>query len=58
MGISEKQADNIVSTRPFKSLDDLLKVNGMGPKLLKRCATRSICVLSAPLREPVWQQEI
>jgi DNA uptake protein ComE-like DNA-binding protein len=35
-GISRKLAEEIVSARPFKSLDDLLKVKGMGPKLLNK----------------------
>jgi len=35
-GISKKLAEDIVSARPFKSLDDLLKVKGMGPKLLQK----------------------
>jgi len=35
-GISKKLAEDIVSARPFKSLDDLLKVKGMGPKLLRK----------------------
>ena len=35
-GISRKLAEDIVSARPFKSLDDLLKVKGMGPKLLQK----------------------
>jgi competence ComEA-like helix-hairpin-helix protein len=35
-GISRKLAEDIVSARPFKSLDDLLKVKGMGPKLLHK----------------------
>ncbi len=35
-GISKNLAENIVSTRPFSSLDELLKVKGMGEKLLER----------------------
>ncbi|KJV08122.1 hypothetical protein VZ94_00225 [Methylocucumis oryzae] len=35
-GISKNLAENIVSTRPFSSLDELLKVKGMGEKLLAR----------------------
>ena len=35
-GISRKLAEDIVSARPFKSLDELLKVKGMGPKLLQK----------------------
>lgn len=35
-GISEKLAHNIVATRPFESLDALLKVKGMGVKLLEK----------------------
>jgi len=35
-GISKKLADHIVSARPFKSLDDLLKVKGVSPKLLRK----------------------
>ncbi|MGR8999231.1 MAG: ComEA family DNA-binding protein [Gammaproteobacteria bacterium] len=35
-GISKKLAENIDAARPFKSLDEVLKVKGMGPKLLKK----------------------
>jgi len=35
-GISRKLADNIVAARPFKSLDDLLRVKGMGARLLAK----------------------
>ncbi len=35
-GISEKLAHNIVATRPFESFDALLKVKGMGVKLLEK----------------------
>jgi DNA uptake protein ComE-like DNA-binding protein len=35
-GISKKLAENIEAARPFKSLDEVLKVKGMGPKLLKK----------------------
>lgn len=32
-GVSKKLAENILSARPFESLEDVLKVKGMGPKL-------------------------
>jgi competence ComEA-like helix-hairpin-helix protein len=35
-GISAKLARAIVDGRPFASFDDLLKVKGMGPKLLEK----------------------
>ena len=35
-GISGKLAERIVASRPFKTLDDLMRVSGMGPKLLKK----------------------
>jgi DNA uptake protein ComE-like DNA-binding protein len=34
-GISKKVAENIVAARPFESVDDVLKVKGVGAKLLK-----------------------
>lgn len=35
-GISGKLAENIVASRPFASLDEVLKVKGMGEKLLRK----------------------
>ncbi|MDD5321941.1 MAG: helix-hairpin-helix domain-containing protein [Methylococcales bacterium] len=35
-GISSKLAENIDAARPFESLDEVLKVKGMGPKLWKK----------------------
>lgn len=35
-GVSKKLAENIVSERPFESFMDVLKVKGMGPKLLEK----------------------
>lgn len=35
-GISRKLADNIVAARPFGSLDDLLRVKGIGARLLAK----------------------
>lgn len=35
-GVSKKLAKNIVATRPFSTLDDVLKVKGMGAKLLQK----------------------
>jgi competence ComEA-like helix-hairpin-helix protein len=35
-GISNKVAENIVAARPFASLDELLKVKGVGAKLLEK----------------------
>lgn len=35
-GMSSKLAENIIAERPFTSLDALLKVKGMGPKLLAK----------------------
>ena len=35
-GISRKLAENIVAKRPFESPDELLKVKGMGAKLLEK----------------------
>jgi hypothetical protein len=35
-GISNKLAENIDAARPFESLDEVLKVKGMGPKLWKK----------------------
>lgn len=35
-GLNRKLAAEIVKARPFKSLDDLLKVRGIGPKTLTR----------------------
>jgi competence ComEA-like helix-hairpin-helix protein len=35
-GIGEKTADSIIEARPFKTLDDLGKVQGIGPKSLAK----------------------
>ncbi|MCG3148316.1 MAG: Photosystem II 12 kDa extrinsic protein [Verrucomicrobiae bacterium] len=35
-GIGPKLATAIIAGRPYKSVDDVLRVNGMGPKLLER----------------------
>ncbi|NOT10576.1 MAG: helix-hairpin-helix domain-containing protein [Methylococcaceae bacterium] len=35
-GISKKLAENIDAARPFESLDEVLKVKGMGPKLWQK----------------------
>ena len=35
-GISRKLADNIVAARPFESLEDLLRVKGVGARLLAK----------------------
>jgi hypothetical protein len=35
-GISNKLAENIDAARPFETLDEVLKVKGMGPKLWKK----------------------
>jgi DNA uptake protein ComE-like DNA-binding protein len=35
-GISKKVAENIVAARPFRSVDELLRVKGMGAKLLQK----------------------
>jgi len=35
-GISKKLAENIVSERPFESLDEVLKVKGIGSRLLDK----------------------
>lgn len=35
-GVSKKLAENIVATRPFSSFDEVLKVKGMGAKLLQK----------------------
>ncbi len=35
-GVSKKLAENISAERPFTSFDALLKVKGMGPKLLEK----------------------
>jgi competence ComEA-like helix-hairpin-helix protein len=39
-GLPTKVAEGIVSRRPFKSLDELLKVKGMGEKLLAKLRSR------------------
>jgi len=35
-GISKKLAENLDAARPFESLDEVLKVKGMGPKLWQK----------------------
>jgi hypothetical protein len=35
-GISQKLAENLDAARPFESLDEVLKVKGMGPKLWQK----------------------
>jgi DNA uptake protein ComE-like DNA-binding protein len=35
-GISKKLAENIDAARPFGSLDEIMKVKGMGPKLWQK----------------------
>jgi competence ComEA-like helix-hairpin-helix protein len=35
-GISKKVAENIVAARPFESLDEMLRVKGIGAKLLQK----------------------
>jgi competence ComEA-like helix-hairpin-helix protein len=39
-GLPSKVAENIVSKRPFQSLDDLAKVKGMGAKLLAKLRSK------------------
>jgi competence protein ComEA len=35
-GIGDAIADKIIAGRPYKNVDDLLRVSGMGPRLLER----------------------
>ncbi len=35
-GVSKKLAENIIATRPYNSVDEVLKVKGMGAKLLQK----------------------
>jgi competence ComEA-like helix-hairpin-helix protein len=35
-GVSKKLAENIIATRPFNTLEEVLKVKGMGAKLLQK----------------------
>jgi cell division protein FtsB len=51
-GISQSLAENLIAARPFESIEDCLKVRGMGKNLLSRIQA-SFEKEEAPLAEPV-----
>lgn len=53
-GIGPAKAENIINTRPFESIDDLIDVSGIGPVTLEKIKTQGLAcvteeVVTAPL---------
>lgn len=55
-GVSQSLAENLIATRPFETIEDCLKVRGMGKNLLARIQA-SIEKEDAPPAEPVSAAE-
>ena len=51
-GIGQKYAQAIINARPFSSVDDLLRVKGIGPKTLQKIKDQGLAYVSGQVQQP------
>lgn len=52
-GIGPVKAQAIINARPFSSVDDLLRVKGIGPVTLQKIKTQGLAYVSGQVQQPV-----